>query len=235
MKITCKLGTKTTKVVEVSPNDPLQILLEMLQITDKHTKFHFNGTTYYICSNFTFKEIGIYSDSRIFINNQAISGGGGEESNRFANLSEEFIRKDNVSEYNPNIPKWRTIGKGINLYGICQNSNCVAKGKQVIKHVDSKEYDVYNEGFMGICPMCNKHFDLDTCSFYHCDYKCEGTYFDKSKDNWVDLPGDIQKTSGGKDFYYDYNKPVRGKEGKVKYKKLVLKVIQYHDSEYDNK
>lgn len=234
MKITCKLGTKT-KVVEVSPNDPLHILLKKLQITDKYTTFIFNGTTYSIFSILTFKEIGIYSDSRIIMGGQGISGGGGEESTRFANLSEEFIRKDNVSEYNPNIPKWRTIGKGINLYGICQNSNCVAKGKQVIKHVDSKEYDVYNEGFMGICPMCNKHFDLDTCSFYHCDYKCEGTYFDKSKDNWVDLPGDIQKTSGGKDFYYDYNKPVRGKEGKVKYKKLVLKVIQYHDSEYDNK
>ena len=235
MKITCKLDTKTTKIVEVSPNDPLHILLKKLQITDKYTKFIFNGTTYSIFSILTFKEIGIYSDSRIIMGGQGISGGGGEESNRFANLSEEFIRKDNVSEYNPNIPKWRTIGKGINLYGICQNSNCVAKGKQVIKHVDSKEYDVYNEGFMGICPMCNKHFDLDTCSFYHCDYKCEGTYFDKSKDNWVDLPGDIKKTSGGKDFYYDYNKPVRGKEGKVKYKKLVLKVIQYHDSEYDNK
>ena len=230
MKITCKLGPNT-KVVEVSPNDPLYILLEKLQITDKQAKFMFNGSTYSIYCNLTFKEIGIYSDSRIFLNNQAISGGGGEESNRFANLSEEFIRKDNVSEYNPNIPKWRTIGNGINLYGICQNSNCVAKGKQVIKHIDSKEYDVYNEGFMGICPMCNKHFDLDTCSFYHCDYKCEGTYFDKSKDNWVDLPGDIQKTSGGKDFYYDYNKTVRGKEGKVKYKKLVLKVIKYHDSE----
>ena len=235
MKITCKLGTNRTKVVEVSPNDPLYILLEKLKIYDKRTKIVFNGATYSIACIFTFKEIGIYSDSRISINGPARCGGGGEESNRFANLSEEFIRKDNVSKYNPNIPKWRLIGKGINLYGICQNSNCVAKGKPVIKHVDSKEYDVYNEGFMGICPMCNKHFDLDTCSFYHCDYKCEGTYFDKSKDNWVDLPGDIQKTSGGKDFYYDYNKPVRGKEGKVKYKKLVLKVIQYHDSEYDNK
>ena len=129
------------------------------------------------------------------------------------------------------IPKWRTIGKGINLYGICQNNNCVAKGKQVIKHVDSKEYDVYNEGFMGICPICGKHFDLDTCSFYMCDYKCEGTYFDYSKDDWVDLPDIIQKTSGGKDFYYDYKKTVRGKEGKIKYKKLKLKVIDFHTNE----
>ena len=152
-------------------------------------------------------------------------GGGGDYR---VNLSKELI---NVEGYNSNILFWRTIGKGINLYGICQNSKCVAKGKQVIKNVDSKEYDVYNEGFMGICPMCGKHFDLDTCSFYKCDYKCEGTYFDYINDEWVDLPDITQKTSGGKDFYYDFNENVRGKEGKVKYKKLKLKVINYHDIE----
>ena len=231
MKIVCKLGTNDTKIIEVSPHDQLNVLLEKLGISDKRTIFMFGGKTYCISSSLTFNEIGMKFDTTIFIINQAISGGGGEESTRFANLSEEFIRKDNVSSYNPNIPKWRTIGKGINLYGICKNGSCDAKGKQVIKHVDSKYYDVYNEGFMGICPICGKHFDLDTCSFYMCDYKCEGTYFDYLKDEWVNLPDIIQKTSDGKDFYYDYNKTVRGKEGKVKYKKLILKVIDYHTTE----
>ena len=90
-----------------------------------------------------------------------------------AKLSEEFIRRDNASGFNPNLPDWRTIDKGINLYGICQKSKCVAKGKQLIKNNDSKEYDFYNEGFMGIRQLCGKHFDLETCSFYMCDYKCE--------------------------------------------------------------
>ena len=98
-------------------------------------------------------------------------------------------------------------------------------------HVESKEYNLLNEGFMGICPMCKKHFNLDTCSFFYCDYKCEGTYFDKNKDEWVELPDEIKKTSGGKDFYYDFNKIVDKKEGKVKYKKLILKVINYHYNE----
>ena len=227
MRITCKLGTNKAKVIEVSPNDHLHSLLEKLKC-DPHSKFIFRGVTYSVCSILTFREIGIIENCRISLNNQAIAGGGGEESNKFANLSEEFIRRDDVSSSDANIPKWRIIGKGINLYGICQNNNCVAKGKQVIMHVNSKEYDIYNEGFMGICPMCSKHFDLDTCSFYKCDYKCEGTYFDKFRDEWVNLPGNIQKTSGGKDFYYDYNKTIDGKEGKVKYKKLILKVIEYH-------
>ena len=61
--------------------------------------------------------------------------------------------------------------------------------------------------------------------------KCVGTYFDKSEDTWVDLPGNVKKTSGKKNFYYDFNKPVPGKEGKVKYKKLILKVVNYHGYE----
>ena len=178
----------------------------------------------------TFQEIGLTYDTMIVAINQALSGGS-EEMNRFANLSDEFLRKDDVAHNDPNILKWRTLGKGINLYGICNYNSCRAKGKQVIMHVKSDIYDVYNEGFMGICPMCKKHFDLDTCTFYKCDYKCVGTYFDKSEDTWVDLPGNVKKTSDGKIFYYDFNKPVRGKEGKVKYKKLILKVVNYHDYE----
>ena len=234
MRILCELGTGDWRCVVVSPNDYLYVLLDKLNITDKKTKFMYDSKIYDMASFETFQEIKLTLDNtRIFIYkpNAILGAGGSEVMNRFANLSDEFLRKDDVAHNNPNIPKWRTIGKGINLYGICNYNSCKAKGKQVIMHVKSDEYDVYNEGFLGICPMCKKHFDLDTCSFYKCDYKCVGTYFDKSEDTWVDLPGNVQKTSGGKDFYYDFNKPVRGKEGKVKYKKLILKVVSYHDYE----
>ena len=75
--------------------------------------------------------------------------------------------------------------------------------------------------------MCKKHFDLDTCSFY----KCIGTYFDRKKDEWIDLPDEVRETSAGKDFYYDYKKVVEGQNGVVKYKKLILKVVCYHCNE----
>ena len=229
MKLTCRLG-REIKVIEVLPTDPLHSLLQKLNISDKNTKFSFEGRTYPIFSIQTFSEIGINKDCSLFFNTQGISGGGGSEYNTFANLSDEFIKRLDVSD-DDNIPDWRTVGKGINLHGICLNQNCVANGKQVINHIDAKEYNITDEGFMGICPMCGKHFDLDTCSFYKCDYKVIGTYFDKFDDKWVDLPDKIQKTNGGKVFYYDYTKNVRGKEGKVKYKRLILIVINYHDFE----
>ena len=178
--------------------------------------------------NLTLDACRIRNGDEIIIGNNDVLGGGPDE---FSNLSTEFIRKDEVlSSDSKNVPDLRTVGPGINLYGICEQENCVANGKQVIMHVYSNEFDVIKENFMGIYPMCHKHFDLDTCSFFKCDYKTEGTYFDKKKDEWVDLPGEIENTSDGKDFYFDYKKVVQGKDGKVKYKKLILKVVRYHDA-----
>jgi len=74
MRITCKMGTKNTKVVEVQPDEPLYILLRKLSISDKNTKFIFNGVTYSMGSIQTFNEIGLTSDTRINVANQGIAG-----------------------------------------------------------------------------------------------------------------------------------------------------------------
>ena len=85
MKITCKLGPNNIRIVEVSPDDHLYVLLNKLNITDKKTKFIFEGMAYNMASIQTFQEIGLTYDTRIFVSNQAIAGGG-EDMNRFANL-----------------------------------------------------------------------------------------------------------------------------------------------------
>ena len=74
MKITCKIGTNITKQVEVNASDTLSVLLQKLNISDKKTKFMYNGQTYQIYTLFTFQEIGMNDGARIFINNQGISG-----------------------------------------------------------------------------------------------------------------------------------------------------------------
>ena len=101
--ITCKLGCNNIKKVEVSTHDPLHKLLDLLQISDK-AKFVFKGKTYSISSILTFEEIGLVRDCEIYINNPAISGGG-EDSVKFANLSNEFVTKRNVV-VDPKIPDW---------------------------------------------------------------------------------------------------------------------------------
>ena len=74
MRLTCKMGSRNVKVVEVQANDALFTLLSKLNISDKNTKFIFNGITYSMGSIQTFKEIGLMNDERITINNQAIAG-----------------------------------------------------------------------------------------------------------------------------------------------------------------
>ena len=74
MRLTCKLGTKNIKVVEVQPNEEIHVLLNKLNISDKRTKFIFNGITYSMASILTFAEIGLTCDARIALNNQAIAG-----------------------------------------------------------------------------------------------------------------------------------------------------------------
>ena len=212
------------KEVEVSPDDPVNIIWTKFVINARIIVV--SGQPVTVNSTKTFRELDVEEGHFINISEYYDSG---PKYDRLANL--ELMRKDEVSNNNPNIPIWRTIGKGINLYGICNNDNCQAKRRQVIMQVASKEYNIFNQGFLGVCPMCKTHFNVDACSFYKCDYKCEGIYFDKMMGRWIDLPGNVQETSGGKDFYFDFNKNDSGNEGKVLYKKLILKVVNYHYDE----
>jgi hypothetical protein len=75
VKLTCKLGTEgDIQIVEVEITDPINILKEKLDIHNKNTKFIFNGVTYMLDCNLNFKDIGLTTDSLIFLNSPAISG-----------------------------------------------------------------------------------------------------------------------------------------------------------------
>ena len=73
MFLTCKIGSNT-KIISVQPYDILPVLFEKLGITDEDSKFTFKGKTYNIDSTRTFQKIGLTTDTKIFIINQAISG-----------------------------------------------------------------------------------------------------------------------------------------------------------------
>jgi hypothetical protein len=74
MKLTCQLGVYGQKIVEVNPREKLSVLLGLLGLSDKNSKFIFRARTYTIYTNQTFQEIGLTSDTTLFIVNQAIAG-----------------------------------------------------------------------------------------------------------------------------------------------------------------
>ena len=66
--------------------------------------------------NLTLNESHVKNCCTITIGKSDVKGGGEDE---FANLSQEFIRKDEVlSSDSKEVPDWRYICRGINLYGI---------------------------------------------------------------------------------------------------------------------
>lgn len=74
IKLTCNLGNDIIQIVEVKVTEPLTILKEKLDIQNDNTKFIYNGMTYSINCNLNFKDIGLVSDSYIFLNIPAVSG-----------------------------------------------------------------------------------------------------------------------------------------------------------------
>jgi hypothetical protein len=67
----CKIGTGKTKIVEVDTSSPIYVLLEKLKISDKKTKFTFQGQTYCLGMSLTFEDIGLVNDNcKLFFNNQ---------------------------------------------------------------------------------------------------------------------------------------------------------------------
>lgn len=74
IKLAVKIRSKEIKTAIVYPEEPLYILLDMLNIKDKRIKFSYKGITYPVASIFTFEEIGITKDTILGLMNQAYAG-----------------------------------------------------------------------------------------------------------------------------------------------------------------
>ena len=72
--LTCKTRAKNPKIVTVDTEEQVSVLAKLLNITDIKTKFICNGVTYQVWGAYTFNQIGIKSNSIIFINNAGMSG-----------------------------------------------------------------------------------------------------------------------------------------------------------------
>ena len=74
-------------------------------------------------------------------------------------------------------PIWRQIKKGLNFFGICDNSNCKVFKKEVVYCTDLKDKLLFdlNEKVLDIkCPICSKIMKLKSCGFWDCEYQIIG-------------------------------------------------------------
>ena len=77
-------------------------------------------------------------------------------------------------KFSKDAPSYRTVGKGINIYGICKGTNCKAHNKEVIVPIKKRIFNLIEEKYELKCPECCNIIIPKTCGFYKCEYKVSG-------------------------------------------------------------
>ena len=146
--------------------------------------------------NQTFSEIGIKEHDTIY--DVVEVGGGGI---RMADISnKEGLVQGNFSE---NAKEWHIITNGLNVSGICNNSQCRAYKKSVDCQIGFGTFDLVRDADRIKCPICEEEIEPTTCCFSRCQYKFEGKKkvngkTEKVKSDWKRVEKDYE--------YYDPNK-----------------------------
>ena len=112
-------------------------------------------------------------------------GGGGSIGINFVDVEKGLIQ--NVS-FSKSAPEWRQVDKGLNLFGLCKNSECKAFNKEVV-HIVGIKNQKYNlqENILNIkCPICKGHMVPTTCGFWNCEYQFEGEKIEDGKVKKID-------------------------------------------------
>ena len=175
--IHCKLSSSCRKTVSVNISDPIYILLDKLNITDKRTTFIFKGETFQLSSNLTFEEIGLTKDTSIVICSQAISGG-------FMRI-DVSKNKTKIISFGNTGKKYRYVCKGLNIQSECKNSSCEAYNDviyiQIGYVVGWNLLDNLKEKVR--CPSCKARVKPLNFGFWLCRYEIE---YEKETKNGYD-------------------------------------------------
>lgn len=95
-----------------------------------------------------------------------------EEGFEFADLKKGPIERG----FSNNAPDYRTIYKGLNIYGICKNKKCKAFKQIVIVPLKQCTLD-FGDNILDLdlpCPECEINVKPITCGFYLCKYRIYG-------------------------------------------------------------
>jgi hypothetical protein len=193
VKITCKYGPGNPKIVEVDISQPVSVLAEKLNITDKKTKFLYNGQTFSIYGAYTFEDIGLKHDNRIFINNQSISGGGVST----VDISKNKTRILGFS-HDPNPKRYRFVIEGLNIKSECKNKSCEAYNDTIyIKIGYVTRWNLLDNLREKVrCPSCNERVKPLNFGFWDCRYEIE---YEKETENGYE-ENTVRGEAGADDF-----------------------------------
>ena len=156
-------------------------------------------------------------DGAIIYSNQKNYGGGPTS---FTDVSKKHTINIGFSS---DAPDYRTVGKGINIFGICKTGNCVTKGDEVIVPIKKEKLDFIKENFNFRCPECKGIIEPKTVGFYMCQYHIYGTKIGDNK--IVNFDNDFGESHDRENLqYFD-----EASNGKALFISLIFEISKYYD------
>ncbi len=161
----------------------------------------------------------IFKENKVFIKvvDAGFNAGGGSPIN-FCDVSNSIPEGHKLTQ---DAPSYRTVGKGINIYGICKGTNCKAHNKEVIVPIKKRIFDLIEEKYELKCPECCNIIIPKTCGFYKCEYKVSG----KKCENYNIERFDFTERASNPDEILYYNPSENGYAKMIELKFEVLKYL----------
>ena len=123
-------------------------------------------------------------------------------------------------KFSDKAPFYRAVTKGMNLFGICENKNCMAFKKEVIYKFGFGTFDLINDmkNNPPECPACEFRLrEVTTCAFLQCKYSYVGVKYENKQLKDVNY-----SNSNSKEDQVDYFDP--GENGENNSVWLELKI-----------
>ena len=194
MQLFIKTITGETTTVEVDPDETILDIKHQIRdkkgISPNDQRLIFAGKQ--LEDNRTLTQYKIEMDSTLHL---VLGVRGGGSAFNFSDMDNYKI----CGFYN-DAPEWRVVSHGLNLEGVCNNTNCKAFNKKVWINFGFGIFSVEKLVTVGKCPMCHCIADkIKSCGFYNCYYSYQGIKMNN------DINIETKKKLAGKNnlVYYD--------------------------------
>ena len=157
---------------------------------------------------------------RVVKTGDVIGGGGLDGSIYFTDVSKNITE---TLRFSKNAPSYRGVEKGINIFGICINSLCLANNKEVVVPIKKKFFDLIEEKYDLKCPKCSNIIIPKTCGFSRCEYKISGKIYENENDKIKKFS--IEEKADDPNGIKYYNPDENGNAKMIELKFEVLKYI----------